>query len=126
MDDSAIGPRNGKKIKRLLLCTGKVYFDLLEKKEEDKRDDVAIVRMEQLYPLPKKQLNAIFDKYKNAEKYWVQEEPENMGVWRYLLSFAFRKVDITPITRKPSASPATGFKEVHKQTQAAIVEQAFA
>ncbi len=126
IDDPTVGARSGKKIKRLLLCTGKVYFDLLKKKEEDKRDDVAIVRVEQLYPLPKKQLNAIFKKYANAEKYWVQEEPENMGVWRYLLSFAFSKIEITPVTRKPSASPATGFKKVHDKTQARIVEEAFA
>ncbi len=126
IDDPAVGARSAKKVKRLLLCTGKVYFDLLEKKEADKRDDVAIVRMEQLYPLPKKQLNAIFKKYSNAEKFWVQEEPENMGTWRYLLSHAFRKVEITPITRKLSASPATGFKKVHEEDQKAIVDKAFA
>ncbi|MEM9991038.1 MAG: 2-oxoglutarate dehydrogenase E1 component, partial [Bacteroidota bacterium] len=126
LDDASVADKKAaKKVKRLLLCTGKVYFDLLNKKEEDKRDDVAIVRLEQLYPLAQKQLDSILDKYKNAEKFWVQEEPLNMGAWTYLLGMAFRKIDIEPIARKASASPATGFKNVHDATQQAIVEKAF-
>ena len=124
LDDPEIGPRSGGKVKRLLLCSGKVYFDLLKKKREDKREDVAIVRLEQLYPLPEKQLEAIFKKYKDAALYWVQEEPANMGAWQYILSFFYNKT-WKLVSRKPSASPATGFKKVHAQQQSEIVEQAF-
>ena len=113
-----------KNTKRLLLCTGKIYYDLLAHKEENGRDDVAIVRMEQLYPYPMDQMNAIFKKYGKAEVKWVQEEPQNMGAWQYLNSF-WRRADIEVISRKVSASPATGFKKVHEGHQAEIVEKSF-
>lgn len=113
-----------KNVKTLLLCSGKVYYDLLNKQQEDGRDDVAVVRVEQLYPFPEKQVQAIFDKYGKADKYWVQEEPRNMGSWDYLLRY-WRKVDIEVICRKISASPATGYKKVHDAQQAEIVDKAF-
>ncbi len=125
LDDPAVGLRSGKKIKRLLLCTGKVYFDLVAKKREDKRKDIAIVRLEQLYPLPQKQLDAIFKKYSEAAIFWVQEEPANMGAWTYLLYQFCGKIDMKLIARKASASPATGFKKVHDAQQNDIVYQAF-
>ncbi len=109
--------------KRLLLCTGKIYYDLLAKKEEEGLDDVAIVRVEQLFPLPKKGLEKIFKKYKNAEKFWVQEEPENMGAWTYLMRY-WRNEDIEVFARKASASPATGFKYIYEQVQAKLVSDA--
>lgn len=123
-DDAAVGPRSGKKIKRVMLCTGKVYYDLLQRKEETSRKDVAIIRLEQLYPLPMKQLEKLFAKYSSAEWMWVQEEPVNMGTWQYILSF-YPEKGIKVVARKSSASPATGFKKVHDQQQKDIVDRAF-
>ena len=111
-----------KKVKRVLLCTGKVYYDLLEKQQADQRDDVAIVRLEQLAPLPKKQLDAVLEPYKKAERFWVQEEPENMGYWTYLLRVG---MNLPIISRKAAASPATGYPKIHTQEQADIVQRAF-
>jgi 2-oxoglutarate dehydrogenase E1 component len=120
MDD----PNTGKKVTRLILCTGKIYYDMYEKKIADKRDDVAIVRLEQIHPLPEKQLAKILEKYKGAETVWVQEEAKNQGYWTYLLRFdMFRNFRL--ISRKSSASPATGFSNVHKKEQAEIVTKAF-
>ena len=124
LDDSEFGPKSGGKARRLLLCTGKVYFDLLKRKREEKIKDVAIVRLEQLYPLPEKQMEALFKKYSKSEIYWVQEEPANMGSWQYILSNYHQK-NLTLVSRKASASPATGFKKVHDQQQNDIVDRAF-
>ncbi len=124
INDSQVTKSNTKKVKRVLLCTGKVAYDLIQHKMENKRDDVAIVRLEQLYPLPTKQMNAIFKQYKNAEFKWVQEEPQNMGAWRYILA-NYKDKGFDVIARKHSASPATGFKKVHEKQQADIVKRAF-
>jgi 2-oxoglutarate dehydrogenase E1 component len=124
IDDPEVGPRSGKKIKRLLLCSGKIYYDLLAEKRENKIEDIAMVRLEQLYPLPENQLEGIFKKYSKAEIVWVQEEPANMGAWQYILSYFCGKVPIKHIARKTSASPATGFKKVHDEQQDRIVRQA--
>lgn len=120
------------KVKRVLLCSGKVYYDLLEKQEAGKREDVAIVRLEQLYPLPVKQMEAVFEKYAKAEFIWVQEEPANMGAWYYMSEECRVKSEelksfrtLKCISRKASASPATGFKKVHDEEQKDIVERAF-
>lgn len=110
------------KVKRVLLCSGKVYYDLLEKQQTDERNDVAIVRMEQLAPLPKNQLDAVLAKYKKAKVFWVQEEPENMGYWAYLLRSGLQ---LPVISRKAAASPATGYPKIHTQEQADIVRRAF-
>lgn len=114
---------DAKKAKRLLFCTGKVYYDLLAAREEQKIKDVAIVRIEQLYPYPQKKVDAILKQYSKAKKYWVQEEPLNMGAWSYMLGH-MRKLDIDPIGRPASASPATGFKKKHDAQQAALVKEA--
>jgi 2-oxoglutarate dehydrogenase E1 component len=114
----------GKTVKRLIMCTGKIYYDLYEKKIADKRDDIAIVRLEQLHPLAGNQIKKIFAKYKDAEKVWVQEEPANMGYYTYLISnemFSGFKL----ISRKKASSPATGFSNVHKKEQAEIITKAF-
>ena len=124
INDPQVTSRNAKKVKRLLLCTGKVAYDLIQEKMDNKRDDVAIVRIEQLYPLPTKQMTAIFKQYKSAEIKWVQEEPENMGAWRYILA-SYRDKYMDVIARKASASPATGFKKVHEKQQKDIVKRAF-
>jgi 2-oxoglutarate dehydrogenase E1 component len=117
-----------KSVKKVLLCSGKVYYDLLEKQEADKRKDLAIVRVEQLHPFPMKQIyKLINNSYPKAKIAWVQEEPENMGaalfVWRQMLPL-FKDVEI--ISRAASASPATGYNKVHVKQQAELVERAFA
>ena len=115
-----------KKVKKVLLCSGKVYFDLLDKQAKDNRTDVAIIRIEQLQPFPTTKVQAEIDKYPKAKVYWVQEEPENMGYW----SFVIREFGWKPfeglVARKKSASPATGFLKVHNEEQAALIERAFA
>lgn len=125
IDDPKFGPRSGNKVNRLLLCTGKIYFDLLAKQKADNREDVAIVRMEQLYPIAEKQLADLFKKYGDAETIWVQEEPENMGAWQHIFMSLHQQRPMKVIARKASASPATGFKKVHDQQQIDIVEKAF-
>lgn len=115
-----------KKVKRVLLCSGKVYYDLLDKQQKEGRTDVAIVRVEQLHPFPKTQVEAELGKYKKPEILWVQEEPENMGYWSFVLR-EFPEIGLgNVVARKSSASPATGFTKVHAKEQADIVERAFA
>lgn len=113
-------------VKKLLFCSGKIYFDLLQEQRKSERKDIAIIRVEQLSPFP---LNQIFDirrKYnRKAKVVWVQEEPENMGAWTYILRKYHRKVD-EGIFRPSSASPATGFKKIHLKEQQEIVNKAFA
>ncbi len=120
-DDSFV---DVKKVKKVNLCSGKIYFDLLEKQQTDDRKDVAIVRLEQLYPMPETQLADIFKKYPNAEYSWVQEEPKNMGSWMHMLRYDWPK-QLSCNSRRSSASPATGFAAMHKREQAAIIEAAF-
>lgn len=115
-----------KKVKRVLLCSGKVYYDLLDKQQKENRTDVAIIRVEQLHPFPKKQVEAQLSKYKKAETtLWVQEEPQNMGYWSFILR-EFPEIGFGNfVTRKSSASPATGLTKVHNKEQADIVARAF-
>lgn len=122
IDDSSV---NAKDVKRLLMCTGKVYYDLKAKQVKDKRKDVAIVRLEQLYPMPEEQTYKLLEKYKGAEKVWVQEEPKNMGAFTFLRRYA-QFDDFKLLARKSSASPATGYMSVHTQEQAKIINGAFA
>ena len=117
------GVKDVKNINRVLYCSGKIYYDLVKAKSENQRDDVAIVRVEQLYPFPLEQMKALQQKYDQAEAFWVQEEPSNMGGWQYFWSF-YQNVEIKLIARKSSASPATGFKKVHEEQQNEIVKQA--
>lgn len=118
-------PNTGKNVSRVLFCTGKVYYDLYEKKIADKRDDVAVVRLEQLHPMPENQIKKVLTKYKGAECVWVQEEPSNMGYWTYLLRYMDIFGTFKLISRKATPSPATGFSNVHKKEQAEIVTKAF-
>ncbi|MBI5916464.1 MAG: 2-oxoglutarate dehydrogenase E1 component [Bacteroidetes bacterium] len=122
IDDANAKPAQ---VKTLLLCAGKIYYDLLEKKRTDQRDDVAIVRLEQLYPLPEKQLEAIFKKYGKATVRWVQEEPANMGSWMYLLFQFAGKRTFELVSREAAASPAIGYKKTHDEQQADVVRRAF-
>jgi len=113
-----------KKVKRVILCSGKVYYDLEEVREKEKIDQVAIIRVEQLHPLPKKQILEALKPYKGAEVVWVQEEPENMGYWTYILRLLHKELPMDVIARKVSASPATGYNKVHVEEQKSIINKA--
>lgn len=120
IDDKNADP---KKVKTVVLCSGKLYYDILEKKEELKsKTDLALVRVEQLYPLPEKQLDAIVQKYgKNASYVWAQEEPENMGAWGHIFR-SYRKMNLDVITKNASASPAPGSSQLFEIRQNAIID----
>ena len=113
-----------RKVKKVVFCSGKIYYDLADHRDSNNITDTAIVRVEQLYPLPEKEMRAIIAKYPKASLKWVQEEPQNMGAWQYLLRY-FRKDPIDVVSRKEAASPATGFKKVHDDQQARIIKEAF-
>jgi 2-oxoglutarate dehydrogenase E1 component len=120
------------KIRRVVLCTGKVYFDLLHARRERKLEDVAILRVEQLYPFPVKTLGAMLSRYKNAELIWCQEEPQNMGAWNFVdrrIETLAARLDIKgkrPLYagRPEMAATATGLLKRHNAEQARLVEQA--
>lgn len=112
---------------RILFCSGKIYYELLQRRRELKKLDTAIVRLEQLYPFPEKQLKNVIKKYRKAKQYfWVQEEPQNMGAWFFMRSRLARLIGkhINYIGRNASSSPATGFPHIYKREQAAIIEEA--
>ncbi len=112
-------------VKKVLFCSGKVYFDLAERQQKDNRKDTAIVRLEQLYPLPVQQLEALYKKYSQAATwFWVQEEPLNMGAASFL-QMNLKSINYGVISRQPSAATATGYSKVHAQEQAEIIETAF-
>lgn len=129
IDDPTVSARGNKKIKRLLLCSGKVYFDLAAYKEKNQRDDVAIVRVEQLFPLPTGQVQKLLKRYSGATPIWVQEESRNAGAWSYISEQFIYNEDIDTklqyVGRAATASPATGYKKVHEREQTELVEKAF-
>jgi 2-oxoglutarate dehydrogenase E1 component len=117
------------KCRRVLLCTGKVYYELLQAREHRERQDVAIVRLEQLYPLPREELAAALRDYSDGiPVFWVQEEPANMGAWQYVkISFGERLLERFPlrrVSRPASASPATGSSCSHKLEQDELIAEA--
>jgi 2-oxoglutarate dehydrogenase E1 component len=111
-------------VKKVLLCSGKVYFDLADKQTKDDRSDIAIIRLEQIYPLPQQQLDNLYKKYNKAIWYWVQEEPLNMGAASFL-RMNLQHINFYIISRTASASTATGYAKVHAKEQADIIETAF-
>jgi 2-oxoglutarate dehydrogenase E1 component len=120
-----------KKVRRVLLCAGKIFYELQQQREALKREDVAIIRLEQLYPLAEQLLQAEITKYAaGTQVLWVQEEPENMGAWRFLkIRFGERMFNDYPfagLRRPASASPATGSLKIHKRDQKFLITQAFA
>jgi 2-oxoglutarate dehydrogenase E1 component len=127
--DELVAPE---KVRRVVICTGKVYYDLLQERRDKGVKDVAIIRMEQLYPFPRISLPKVLAPYTQADVVWCQEEPENMGGW----TFVDRKIEevLTQVggkARRPgfvgratAASPATGLAKVHAQQQEALVRQA--
>jgi 2-oxoglutarate dehydrogenase E1 component len=126
-------PSDPKKVTRLILCSGKVYFDLLEKKKSDERDDVAIVRIEQLYPFPGDDLDELLSEYtKLKHVVWCQEEPMNQGAWycsqhhmRNALHRKNPKLYLQYAGRDASAAPACGHMSVHIEEQKKLVNDAF-
>jgi 2-oxoglutarate dehydrogenase E1 component len=122
IDDAAADPE---KVTRLLVCSGKVYYDLQKRQDAEKRADIALIRLEQLYPFPAEQFDGLLKKYRKARPTWVQEEPANMGAWSYL-AVTQSQYGWTCVSRPAAASPATGFPKKHEKEQAEIVEKAFA
>ena len=112
---------------KILFCSGKIYYELFMRRKELEFYDIAIVRLEQLYPFPENQLKKVIQKYQDAKKwYWVQEEPENMGAWRFVRP-RLQKLSGTSISyigRQAASSPATGFPAIYKQEQSEIISQA--
>lgn len=123
IDDPYI--KTASKVKRVLLCSGKIYYELSDRQMADKNTEVAVVRLEQIYPTPVKQLNELRKKYKNAEWVWVQEEPRNKGALSFLQLNLPEDFHIRFISRAASAASATGFSKMHAKEQAALIDKAF-
>ena len=123
IDDPNI--KSAAKVKNVLLCSGKMYFDLSDRQIADKRDDIAIIRLEQIYPLPQQQLNELRNKYKKAEWAWIQEEPRNMGALGFL-QMNLDNFQMKYLSRPASASTATGFAKLHAIEQKKLIDDAFA
>lgn len=111
------------KVRKVLFCSGKIYYDLLSKQRSESKTDVAIVRVEQIYPFPESKVKTILATYPNATAHWVQEEPQNNGAWFHIATF-HSDLGMRFIGRKPSASPASGFVKVHNKEQDRIVADA--
>ncbi len=128
LDDPAV--ENRRSIPRVLLCTGKIYYDLLAEREKRQNPNVAIVRVEQLYPYPEWNLSNTLEAYTAAEEiFWVQEEPRNMGAWHYINRHLAHKLpfgrSLRCVCRPESASPATGSLKMHLKEQKDLVRAAF-
>lgn len=121
-DDETIEDAN--KINKVLLCSGKIYFDLEERRRKDDHTDVAIIRIEQLYPLPQHQLDLLHKKYSKAIWHWVQEEPLNMGAATFL-RMNIKTINLHIISRVASAATATGYSKIHAKEQKEILDAAF-
>ena len=122
LDDQFVQDAAG--VKKVLFCTGKIYFELAEKQAKENRQDIAIVRLEQIYPLAQDQLNAVHKKYSKATWFWVQEEPQNMGAASFL-KMNLHTINFGVISRSASASTATGYAKVHAAEQLEVIETAF-
>jgi 2-oxoglutarate dehydrogenase E1 component len=122
IDDSNV---NSGDVKKVLFCSGKIYYELLEHQQKENLQHTAIVRLEQLYPIPKKELQDIIDKYAHANEFvWVQEEPENMGAWSFL-ALNLNLVELSVIAREKGSTPATGYFKQHQREQQTIIQRAF-
>ena len=137
LDDQKFSdPNKTSSVTRLMICSGKIYYDLLEERETRKTESVAIIRLEQMYPWPEAMLAQIIEKYKNAKEiFYVQEEPRNMGSWMYFQGMwsgalshfgaRFPKTGLTYVGRELCASPAVGSKKLHDKEQREIILKAF-
>jgi len=120
--DDTIDP---KQVKKLVFCTGKFYYDLLAERETLNRNDVALIRIEQLFPLHLKKIQGIIDKYPNVERYvWAQEEPKNMGAWSFMMQ-RFDLVKLEVASRAFSSVPAPGSSTRDKKRQRRVIEDVF-
>ncbi len=116
---------DAKSVKRVAFCSGKIYYDLIERREKEGVNDIAFVRIEQLYPFPHKQVDAILKKYNKAKDlFWIQEESENAGPWRHI-EHTLKHVDLKYIGRGEMASPATGFAKRHAAELEEILTKVF-
>ncbi|MCP4550556.1 MAG: 2-oxoglutarate dehydrogenase E1 component [Bacteroidetes bacterium] len=114
-----------KEIKKVVFCSGKIYYDLFAEKEKLQNTSIALVRLEQIYPLPVQQLKSVIKKYKNCKNWlWVQEEPINMGAWTFM-HHNFKEVPLKVIARPSSGSPATGSSRFHTIRQQKIIDKTF-
>jgi 2-oxoglutarate dehydrogenase E1 component len=112
-------------VRRVVLCSGKIYYDLLARKQKLGARDIALVRLDQIFPFPEKEIDRILKKYRNNMlTLWVQEEPENMGAWYYIRN-AMKETEVIPVTRQPSGSPATGLFKLHEISQKEIIDKVF-
>ena len=109
--------------KKLIFCSGKIYFDLVEKQQSENIKDIAVIRVEQLYPMPEVQMINEAKKHPKAKILWVQEEPKNMGSWQHILRYDW-PFEISYLGRKSSATTATGFASVHQKEQHEIIQKA--
>ena len=136
-DDAQLGNSDTKlkaddKIKRVVLCSGKVYFDLLEERDKRGIEDIYILRVEQFYPFPAQSMVAELKRFPNADYVWCQEEPKNQGAWTFmepniewvLTRIGAKNTRATYAGRSAAASPATGLASSHKAQQAALVNEA--
>lgn len=111
-------------VRKIIFCSGKVFYDIYEEKEKIGKDDTAVIRLEQIYPLPVVQLKEILAKYNHAvDFHWIQEEPVNMGAWKYM-SESFTLVPLHHTARPRSGSPATGSVKLHRIQQKLLVDKA--
>ena len=122
IDDAEVAK---KKVTSVVFCTGKFYYDLLARREENRREDVALVRIEQLFPLPTTQLDQVIAQYPNATDYvWAQEEPKNMGAWGYML-MNFEAVKLRVASRRVYSSPAAGSSTRSKARHQEVIDSVF-
>jgi len=122
IDDTGINPKN---VETIALCSGKIYYELVEEREKLQVDSIAFIRMEQLYPLPLKQIEKVLIAYsKNVKLLWVQEEPENMGAWNYMLRH-LRSWNLEVVATPPSASPAAGSPKMHERRMKEMMSKVF-
>src|SRR5690606_27623255 len=129
LDDA--GDTNDGRVRRLVLCSGKVFYDLARERDSQQASHVAIVRVEELYPSPHEELSRVVSKYPNvAEVVWAQEEPQNMGAWNYVSSLLPTSIGtlmpLVYVGRTKRASPAEGYLTAHQQEQTRIVVEALA
>jgi len=113
-----------KSVDKLVLCSGKIYYELLERREQEKSENIALVRVEQLFPLDKERIIEVIEKYKAKEIVWVQEEPQNMGAWTFIMS-ELRTVNIDVISREASAATATGSSKTSTAEQNELINKVF-
>ena len=124
--------KKNENVKKVIMCSGKVYYDLVNKRDKEKHDDIAIIRIEQLYPFPYDDLEEILTKYQNVEEYiWCQEEPSNQGAWfshRHRIQRVLDRLgdgkEAILISRPPAAAPAVGLMKLHLQQQKDLINEA--